>query len=258
MIRCFLILLLFLSSFCRGAEPKPILVVLEQNPWLSVIGSDSPTFALYDDGSIYYLRGKPTTEEPFQFRTVKDAASKGAELLGFDPTKMKNEYEISSATDQITTVIWTPEKRIEVYGNWRKAREDKGGNSGPQWKAIVERERKMRESLPAEIRASLTRIDQERDREGKAWFAAKVEVMFCPYEYAPDASINWPKDWPDLTAKDTHKRGSSFSVFLPSEKLPDLRGFLATRKKNGAVLIDGKKMAVAIRLPFPAEEIWMR
>jgi hypothetical protein len=116
----------------------------------------------------------------------------------------------------------------------------------------------MWESLPTEIRAVLTRIDQERSIKGKVWFPAAIEVMFWPYEYAPDASIAWPKDWPAPAAKDTRKRGDSFSVFLPCAHLSELRSFLATRKVKGAVLIDGKKMAVGTRFPFPGEEAWMR
>ncbi len=252
-----LVLLFALCCLCQGAESRPLLVVLEQNPWLSVIGSDSPTFALYDDGTIVYLREKPTTENPFQTRRTTDAKAKAKELLGFDAAKMKSLYELSSATDQVTTVIWTPEKKIEIYGSWRKPREA-GGDSDPRWKAIIDRERKMWESLPPEIRVMLARIDQERSIEGKSWFPATIEVMLWPYEYAPDASIAWPKDWPSLSAKDTRKRGDSFSVFLPSERLSELRSFLATRKERGAVLIDGRKMADAIRFPFPGEEAWMR
>jgi hypothetical protein len=251
----YVILLAFTFALSRATEP--ILVILEQNPWLSVIGSDSPTLALYDDGTIAYLREKPTAEEPFQTRRVKEPKVKAQELLGFDPAKMKSLYELSSATDQPTTVIWTPAKKIEIYGSWRKPR-GTDVNSDPQWKAMVELERTMWESLPIEIRSMLARIDQERAIEGKSWFPSAVEVMLWPYEYAPDASIDWPKTWPALTAKDTRKRGDSFSVFLPSEHWEELRGFLATRKERGAVLIDGKKMAAATRFPFPREEAWMR
>ena len=38
---------------------KPIIVLIERDPWLMVIGSDSPTFALYSDGTlIYFNKGK--------------------------------------------------------------------------------------------------------------------------------------------------------------------------------------------------------
>jgi hypothetical protein len=252
-----LVLLFALCCLCHGAVSKPLLVVLELNPWLSAVGSDSPTFALYDDGTVVYLREKPTAENPFQNRKTTDAKAKAKELLGFAAAKMKSHYALSSATDQITTVIWTPEKKIEIYGSWRKPRKV-DGDSNSRWKAIIDPEIRMRESLPREIRAMLARIDQERSIEGKSWFPAAIEVMLWPYEYAPDASIAWPKDWPALSAKDTRKRGDSFSVFVPSDRFSELRSFLATRKEKGAVLIDGKKMAVAIRFPFPGEEAWMR
>jgi len=254
----YLILLVLLCGFCHGTEPMPLLVVLEQNPWLSVIGSDSPTFALYDDGTLVYLREKPTAEEPFHTRTVTDAKGKAKELLGFNPTDMKDLYSLSDATDQVITLIWTPAKKIRIYGNWRKAPEMDDG-SDPRWEAMVKREIRMWNSLPKEIRAVLARVDQERSIIGKAWLPVAIEVMFWPYEYAPDISITWPKDWPALSAKDTRKRGdSSFSVYLPSEHLSELHSFLATRKEKGAVLIDGKKMAAATRFPFPDEQAWMR
>jgi len=253
----YLLVVFLLCQCCRSAEPKPLLVVLEQNPWLMVMGSDSPTFALYEDGTIICLRDKPTQEKPFYSRKIEDPKKKAEVLLSMDLAKMKSLYELSSATDQVSTVIWTPTKTIKIYGSWRQAR-DMGGDSDPRWKAIVEREKKMWASLPSEIREALARIDLERSASGAPWFPSKIEVMFWPYEYAPDESIVWPKDWPGLNAPDTKKRGNdSFSVFLPSEKHADLLKFLASRKMKGAVLIDGKKMADSFRFPFPGEALWM-
>jgi hypothetical protein len=216
-----------------------------------VIGSDSPTFALYDDGTVIYAREKATLEEPFHSRMVPDASQKANELLSFDPGKMKERYTLTARTDQPSTVIWTPTKKIVVYGNWRKAPEiaKEAHRSG----------RRVPEPLPPEISAALLRIEKECSVVGTPWFPAKIEVMFWPYEYAPDESIIWPANWPDLNAEGTKTRGDDqFSVFLASEKLPDLRRFLAKREERGAVSINGKKMATPYRFPFPGEEAWMR
>src|SRR5262249_23258055 len=122
------------------------------------------------------------------------------------------------------------------------------------WKEIVKRENKLREAIPKEIKATLLDIDEQRKAKGSAWLPQKIEVMFWPYEYAPEESIVWPKDWPGLFAKDTRKRHEdSCSVYLDSEKLSKLRHFLSTEKNKGAVSIDGKKMATAYRYPFPWE-----
>jgi len=248
----------FLTLTLSAAAPKPLLVVVEQNPWLMVIGSDSPTFVLYNDGTLIYLRSKPTPEEPFHRRTVSDSARTKRELIPYDISKMAEHYELSAATDQITTIVWTPEKRIEVYGGWRKPR-DLGGDNDSRWKMIVERERKMWESLPENLRKTLYRIDELRGKDGIAWLPTMVEVMFWPYEYAPDESIVWPKEWPGLSAPNTKKRGKdSYSIFLSSERYDEFRRFLKTRKEKGAILIDGRKMAESHRFPFPEEELWMK
>ena len=88
----------------------------------------------------------------------------------------------------------------------------------------------------------------------KSWLPKKIEVMIWPYEYAPDASIIWPTDWPDINHPETFKRGQDlYSIFLDSMYFEDLKQFLKTRSQKGAVEINGKKWAVSFRFPFPHE-----
>lgn len=63
--------------------------------------------------------------------------------------------------------------------------------------------------------------------------------------------------WPDLSSPTTRKRGESYSIFVPSSELSNLRPFLATGMEGGAVEIGGKKWSASIRMPFPHEELWM-
>ena len=250
-----------------AADPAPILAVREMDPWRMVIGSDSANFAIYDDGSVIYQAAKPTAERPFSRRKIDDPVKASKTILGFDPAKVGAAYQLSSATDQISTTIWTPGKKIEIYGDWRKPLTFGGRDDDPDMKAIAERERKMWKALPMEVRAFLTRIEKEREKEGDPWLPESIEVMLWPYEYAPDASTIWPAEWPDLKSETTHKRdedsysvfsrGESYSVFLPSESYPELRKFISTCKEKGAVLINEKKMAISYRFPFPKEASWM-
>ena len=51
------LLLLFIANYSFGQEwngeyGQPIVVLVETDPWLMVIGSDVPTFALYENGQI--------------------------------------------------------------------------------------------------------------------------------------------------------------------------------------------------------------
>jgi len=241
---------------CSAAEP--VLVVLEQNPWLMVIGSDSPTFALYDDGSVIWLRDKSTEDKPFSRGMTPNASVAFKDIMPYDLAKLADHYELSSWSDQPTTVIWTPKKKITIYGRWRDTPRS-AAESDPRLQEIAKRDKKMWDSLPPELRASLFRIDEQRKRDGDAWLPQRVEVMLWPYEYAPEESTAWPKEWPGLSAPGTALRGKdSYSVYLPAGELSALRELLAKRKQRGALLIEGKKMAVSFRFPFPREELWMK
>jgi hypothetical protein len=254
---CVCAIIQVLAAEVPEANGRPLFVIIERNPWAMVIGSDSPTFALYDDGTLIYQREQSTPEVPFLMRKITDPKNFQNQLAPFDLAKFARHYELSSATDQITTDVWTPARAIRIYGNWRRPLAN-GRKSDPDMKALFEREQKMFQSLPSEIRQMLARIEEERKANGTPWLPKKIEVMFWPYEYAPDVSITWPKGWPGLNAKDSRKRGThSYSVYLPSDKLDELQQFLKTRKERGAVLIDGKKMAESYRFPFPDEEAWM-
>lgn len=255
-----LILFFLFFGVSRGAEPKPVLAILEINPWM-YRPDGGLTFALYDDGSIVYRREKSTNEEPLVHeplytRRVIETKGNAVDFLGFDPSRMEAQYRLSAWTDRVTTVIWTPSKKMEVYGDWRKIPE-LDNDPDPRFKAMAERERKMWESLPKEVRGLLRRIDRERSIEGEMWIPARIEVVFWFSEYATGGSIVWPKDWPGLSTAGARQRGKSVSVFLPSEHLAELQSFLATQPENGTVLIDGKKMVVDTRFPLPGEEAWM-
>ena len=94
--------------------------------------------------------------------------------------------------------------------------------------------------------------------DSQEWTPHYLEVMVWPYEYAPDTSIVWPKDWPGLNSKRSFKREDSYSIFLDGSVLPELQKFLRKEKEKGAVEIDGKKWAVSFRSVFPSEPVWRK
>jgi hypothetical protein len=117
---------------------------------------------------------------------------------------------------------------------------------------------KGRPKLSKETRSLLTTLARFTPPEMQEWKPRYIEAMVWPYEYAPDESIHWPKDWPGLSSESTIKRRDAYSIFLPGSQLPRITAFLATRKEKGAVEIDGKKWAVSVRSTFPSEPIWRK
>jgi hypothetical protein len=45
----------------KGTGTEPLVLLTEYNPWAMAIGSDTPTFALYADGTVIYWQGDRTS-----------------------------------------------------------------------------------------------------------------------------------------------------------------------------------------------------
>tara|TARA_R110002124_G_scaffold206251_6_gene372719 strand:- start:54 stop:965 length:912 start_codon:yes stop_codon:yes gene_type:complete len=227
-----------LAAAQASAIPNPLVVLLTSDPWLMVIGSDSPTFALYSDGTAIF-RTKSGLKS-----TNLDEAQKVSLVRAIgnqDLAALAGHYEAANATDQPDNTLLVYSSNvpfyISVYGSMGEA--------------------SVRSRLPTAIVSAYDKLRNFDNSNAQPWLPDKVEVMLWPYEYAPDESIIWPQHWPHLNDPSTRKRVDSYSIFIESAELPVLKAFLASRKEKGAVEIDGKKWAASIRLPFPHEALWM-
>ena len=249
---------------CHAAEPKPLLVVATYYAWSGdTPDAGSPSFVLYDDGTIICYHKPAYGEWPqikklYTTRRVADAKKKCEELISFDLSAAKSNYELTAVTCQNETIIWTPAKKIKIYGDWKEPRRfDPSMKNDPRFVELIKREIELWKTLPDEIRQTLLIIEKEISIPGTPWMPSTIEVQLVSCEYAPDKSINWPKDWPALDAKTSIKHSkSSYSIFLPIKKLPELNALLALREDKGAILINSRKMYVRYRFLFPGEELW--
>lgn len=226
-----------LSKLRKGTEPLPEIVFIESDPWKSVIGSDSPKFALYENGHVIYRDGE-------EFRTAQLGAAElqriRKQLTPAHKPALKGGYRIAQATDQPDNVLLLY-KGDPVFLNVYGSLDDEDVAS----------------SLPDSIREAFETLRSFHHAKSKRWLPQWVEVMVWPYEHAVDPSIKWDRDWPGLSDQRTIRRGDSYSLFLPATELEPLRQFLAKRNPKGAVEIDGRKWSASIRFPFPQEQLWM-
>ncbi len=231
--------------------PSPVLVLLTANPWLTVIGSDSPRLVAYDDGTIIYTR---VQNKVASLWTTKLAPEKLAQLMDLvrpllQLPDLKRHYNLAPyVTDQPTTSLFVADegvvKALSVYGlsaSGRSQREKSDGEEPP----------------PAEFMKAHKSLCDYVAQDVRPWVPTYIEVMLWDYSYAPDASIIWPSKWPKLDSPRCCKRDNSYSVYLDGTEIQALREFIATRKEKGAVEIDGKKFAIDFRLAFPSEPVWM-
>jgi len=210
-------------------------MLIEYNPWAMVIGSDTPTLAVYEDGSVIFV--KKESEEKYGLYTTSIDLD-GHFIQSITPENLgdlKESYTLSDWTDQPTNLFVWKEKHVAIYGNMNE----------------------VKEKLPKGMWEVYSAIKSFDSSDAKEWLPDYIEVMLWPYEYAPDESIVWPDGWPDLEHATTKKRSKdSFSIYLPSEHFDELKSLLKTRKQKGALLISGKKMAVSYRFPFPHDKLW--
>jgi len=246
-------------------SPRPVLVLMEHNPWLMVIGSDAPSFALYDDGTAIFVRRAGDAKAVLQsVRLERDELDDFLKSLPLEELSdlQDSPYRASSATDQPTTVIhaWREGKHaaVAVYGDVRGGVER--AKREAEKKRLPEDEMLLvdMKSVPGPFAKAVERLIGFEHPRAKPWLPREVEVMIWPYAYAPDESLPWPREWPGLKDPAMRRRGrGSYSLYLPASELEPLRKFLASRREKQAILIDGKKWAVSCRLPFPRESEWM-
>lgn len=227
-----------LAAVRASPTPHPLIVMLTSDPWLMVIGSDSPTFALYSDGTAIFR-----TNEGLE-STKLDQTQKADLLRAFENPNLAalaGGYDAASATDQPDNLLLVYREKLPFYISVYGSLDD---NS-------------VRSKLPKAITDAFDKLRHFQAPSARTWLPDRVEVMVWPYEYAPDQSIVWPQRWPNLADANTRKRGDSYSIFIPSAELPALKAFLASRTEKAAVEIDGRKFAASVRLPFPHESLWM-
>lgn len=249
--------LALLSGTASSAEfdphkgPAPVLVLMTNDPWAQVIGSDTPRLVAYDDGTVIYQRERNKIPglwvahlSPSGLTKLVDIARPLLRLPG-----LQRHYDLApGVTDQPTTTLLVVEKDVTkvvgVYGLTAQGR---------SFREHIEGE----EPPPPEFLKAHKSLCEYFVTDAKPWVPTYIEVMLWDYDYAPDASLIWPSKWPKLDSPRVRKRGDSFSVYLDGTELQPLRDFVATRKEKGAVEVSGRKFAIDYRYTFPSEQVWM-
>lgn len=266
-LHCSLVFILFIQISCSLTKPEvsisdhytgpaPLAVLIERDPWLLVIGSDTPIFALYDDGTVIYLK-KHEKKPSFYVKKILDQMSLEKLRKRF-PTaeefmKLDNFYNLSTITDLFTVEIYVSDgdlsKAISIYG---MIPETTGHPA--MW---VPDEFQKPDRLPGEIRMIYNEMTNISYCDAEVWIPAYIEVMIWTYRYESDELLIWPENLPSFNDPLTRKRSrDSYSLYIPGTKFDDLRIFLSKRKQGQAVLIDGKKWSVSYRFVFPGESVW--
>ncbi len=242
---CLILFCIARSIGAADGDLKPKVVFVEHDPWAMVVGSDSPSFVIYEDGLVIFRNSNPKGPAYLQENFSKRELKAFLRLLPAesDWANLKDHYELADGTDQPDNVLSVWEggrmKRIQIYG-------------------AIRRNMELLEGLPKPLQNVMKKIINFDVKRARLWVPGKIELMIWPYEYAPEKSLNWPEGWPDLKSPETKKRGENgYSLFIDMGRAKELDGLLGQLKEKQALLINAKKWAVSYRMPFPGESAWM-
>jgi hypothetical protein len=231
------------TSIANTKAPTVLFALKEWEHWASVLGSDSPAFVLYDDRSVIYYQ-KEEGIYKYVVLSEDEFTELCKSLLNPQIAVLKKNYSTTDITcENIYCFFFRFSNKkylISVYGHPTEIQ--KGGTPPPK-----------------EIREIFSKVSNFKHKNAANWLPAKIEILFWPYDYAPDKSVEWPKAWPDLKAPDTIKRKDSlYSVYLDSKYFNELKVFVKKINPKGAVLVNGRKMTISYRLPIPGEDVFRK
>lgn len=216
----------------------PVVVLVETNPWLMVIGSDVPTIAIYESGNVVYKRAEKKKMKYYSVVLDSTETQNLIYSLGITDSlvNMKEYIEAASYTDQPTNELilnFTEPIVKQVYGNLREDKE-------------------VRKKTPKEFLTVYDNLIEYKSKKEKEWLPNNIEVLLTDYSYSPEEPKEWPEKWPNLESELTVKRGESlYSLYLPKEHFEEFIKLISDLKEKQAIEISGKKFSVSYRLPFP-------
>jgi hypothetical protein len=244
MTKYFITILLYISlttvlgQTLNSKYGQPIIVLIETDPWLMVIGSDVPTFALYENGQIIYKKVVGKRWKYFEITNNRENTQKIIKSFGITDSLMKQqEYlEVSKSTDQPSNILllnFDTLRQISVYGDLRTTNE-------------------ARQKTPKDFLTVFENIIKFEDSKAQEWLPDTFEVMATKYGYSPVKPLKWNNEWNDIKHNTTVNRGDDlFSIYLDKKYFHDFIKLLKSMKKKQAVEINGEKYSLTYRLPYP-------
>lgn len=239
----FILLLTFVSSFSFSQEwnneyGSPVIVLVETNPWLMVIGSDVPTIAIYESGNIIYKR---IEQKKMKYFSVKLDSTKTQNLI-YD---LEVTDQLINMKDYIEATTWTDQPTNELILNFNEIKVKRVYGS-------LRDDNEIREKVPKGFLTVYDKLIKYKNTEEKEWLPEYIEIMLTAYSHSPEKPKEWPANWPSLEDKMTVKRSESlYSVYLQKQNFHEFIKLISSLKEKQAIEINDMKFSASYRLPFP-------
>lgn len=213
---------------------RPLVWLIDYNPWAMFIGADAPYFTLYESGQVIYVKNH-------HFRlAILSPAEVSVMIKEFKLTDTFFAHDryikTSDADDLHTMVVFVNLDTLKTFGIFGF----------------------FTDTLPRVFLHVFEMPAAFSDRRSTEWLPDKVEVMLTDYSHSPETPIPWPAGWPDLNAPDSrHWNGNGDGrigggrMYLPIKYLSKLQQIASKMKEKQAILINGRKYSFGYRLVPP-------
>ena len=231
------------SAAVNAAEPH--VVLLERDPWRTVVGSDSPTFVLYSDGLAIFRTSNASSSRSGYLSTRLSSAEYQAFISSISPKAMANlaaSYMAASSTDQ-------PNNELHVWLNGRRKSVSVYG--------ALRRDAEARSKTPADFLRVFDAITKF-SAEASPWLPDYIEVLIWPFDYSAEQPLQWPEGWPPFEQARPRGREGLHQLFLEAKHFDRLNELINSLNPKQAVSLANRKWAISYRLALPQENAWAR
>jgi len=274
---------------------RPLLVLVDGDPWRFVINSDSASFVLYQDGHVLYADRDDNGRETGEYWETQVGQEEMNGLLKLLPLveldALRPRYEASHASDQRTHVllhlIAGGVHAVSVYGPIdrsarsesgdaasseasRSAHSDAGSEDiGADFVKNLEFARSGElgagprgQPAPEAFVAIYNRLTSFRAPQAHRWRPEQVEAMLLPMEAGQADSIPWPSDWPTFSSAKAKRPTSDHAgrIFLDGSQLKRAADLVQEefkdQEKPKYISLEGACYGLLLRIPIPGEETW--
>lgn len=147
-----------LAEVRKSNQPSPLVILLERDPWAMVIGSDSPTFALYDDGTVIQRTATGFTST----RLSEVEAKQLLERLNLRAlSRSYGGFQATHVTDQ-------PDQDLLIYRGEKPVFVSVDGSL---------KDSGIRAKMPGEVVGAYDALSTFRSTRSRTWLPENVEVM---------------------------------------------------------------------------------
>ena len=237
---------LLLLGACASAslERRPLVVLREDEPWsLGSVASQSPVFALYDDGLVIYLE-RPSQRAP-QYASVTLSEGERSRLLASLPPELDD-------LDRSYSLFDMPHQSANMLHLWRQGRRKTVYVYGD-----VRHDPERRKMCPRTFLAAYDALRSFKHPRAETWFPKRLVLHFSEQTLMKPARQPWNAGWPDLSHPDTQRVSNGWVLHLNFKHLDELAAMWEYAvNSHAAVEISGRQGYVTYAFPFPRREAW--